>query len=91
MLHVDGQKDAAIQAYTALIELSARYRTLTRFRSAVYQDLRQWDAAINDLTLALDVFRVSPIDLFVLIQIMSLHLIKFLHYFVLFFQLLREI
>ena len=59
-LHVDGQKDAAIQAYTELIELSARYRTLTRFRSAIYQDLRQWDAAINDLNLALDVFRVSP-------------------------------
>ena len=59
-LHVDGQRDAAILAYTELIESSTQYRTLLRFRAAALRAERRWDEAILDLTQALDVFRASP-------------------------------
>jgi len=57
--HVAGERDAALESYTALIESSSRFRTLTRFRAAVLSDQRKWEEAIADLTTALEVFRVS--------------------------------
>lgn len=59
-LHVERKQEEAIEAYTHVIESDPRFRTLLRFRASLYQDRREYEQAIEDLSRSLEIFRATP-------------------------------